>query len=168
MSDFYLQPAVQDDLAEIVAIYNSTVASRRITADLAPVTVESRQAWFDAHKENRPIYVLKNSQNEVIAWGSFSDYYSRDAYRISAEISVYIKNGYRGMGIGNVLVSYMLEKAPSLGIQNVIALIFAHNEPSIKLFGKLGFRHWGTLPEVCDLGGYLADVVILGKKLSEA
>ncbi|MBV8628542.1 MAG: N-acetyltransferase, partial [Paraburkholderia sp.] len=41
--------ATLDDLPAIVAIYNSTVASRQVTADLEPVSVESRLPWFHAH-----------------------------------------------------------------------------------------------------------------------
>ena len=49
-----------DDLPEVVAIYNSTVASRQVTADTEPVTVESRQAWFAEHKpDKRPLWVFE-------------------------------------------------------------------------------------------------------------
>jgi L-amino acid N-acyltransferase YncA len=41
--------ATLDDLAAIVAIYNSAVPSRQVTADLEPVSVERRLPWFHAH-----------------------------------------------------------------------------------------------------------------------
>ena len=37
----HFRDAVLDDLPGIVAIYNSTVPSRLVTADLEPVTVEA-------------------------------------------------------------------------------------------------------------------------------
>jgi L-amino acid N-acyltransferase YncA len=50
--------ATLDDLPAIVAIYNSTIASRQVTADLEPVSVESRLAWFLAHRLLvRPLWV---------------------------------------------------------------------------------------------------------------
>lgn len=87
---YVVAEAVQDDLPAIVAIYNSTIESRQSTADLQPVTVAERQAWFDAHGGKRPLLVLRDVRNEIVAWGSFSDYYPRQAYHISAEISVYV------------------------------------------------------------------------------
>ena len=52
--------ATPADLPAIVAIYNSTVASRMVTADLTPVSVESRQRWFEEHRpESRPLWVLE-------------------------------------------------------------------------------------------------------------
>lgn len=161
--------ATAADLPEIVAIYNSTVASRQSTADLEPVSVASRQAWFDAHQQpNRPIFVLKaKGLDEVLAWGSFSDYYPRAAYHITAEISLYVRHDMRGTGCGKDLLAYMLMQAPKLSIQTVIGVIFAHNFASLNLFGKFGFEQWGLLPQVCNLDGKLADVVLLGKKIIE-
>ena len=72
--------ATFDDLPAIVAIYNSTVPSRQVTADLEPVSIESRHAWFHAHGPNtRPLWVVEEA-GRVIAWLSFSDFYGRPAY----------------------------------------------------------------------------------------
>lgn len=162
---YTLRPAQADDLPAIVAIYNSTIASRRATADLQPVTVAERRAWFDTHGNKRPLYVVENDVQQVVAWGSFSDYYPRAAYRICAEISLYIDPQYRGAGLGRQLLDAMTARAPALGIQRLVAVIFAHNTPSVRLFERAGFEHWGRLPQVCDLDGQLADIVLLGKKV---
>ena len=47
---YTLSLAQREDLPEIVAIYNSTIASRQVTADLQPVSVAEREAWFVAHQ----------------------------------------------------------------------------------------------------------------------
>ena len=166
MADYTIARAGQADLADIVEIYNSTIASRQSTADLEPVGIASRQAWFDAHSDQRPIYKLSNSSGDILAWGSFSDYYPRQAYHISAEISIYVRHDMRGVGVGKILLRYMIEQAPSLGIRNIIAVIFGHNHASIRLFESYGFERWGRLPEVCDLDGRMADIVILGKPIT--
>ena len=57
------------DLPTIVAIYNSTVAGRQVTADLHPVSVDERQTWFDSHqKPHRPMMVLCDAVDQVLAW----------------------------------------------------------------------------------------------------
>ena len=96
---YTVSQAVRQDLPAIVAIYNSAVETRQSTADLAPVGTQDRQAWFEAPTGDRPLYVLKNQTGEVLAWGSFSDYYPRRAYHISAEISIYVRHDMRGAGI---------------------------------------------------------------------
>ncbi len=165
MSLYTIVKAVPQDLPDIVDIYNSTIASRQSTADLNPVTPEDRQSWFDAHRDNRPLYVLKNQNGELLAWGSFSDYYPRAAYHISAEISLYVRHDTRGLGVGKILLRHMLESAPSLGIRNILAVVFAHNHASLRLFQSHGFETWGRLPQVCDLGTTQADIVLLGKHI---
>ncbi|MCP1659813.1 GNAT family N-acetyltransferase [Neisseria perflava] len=162
---YTISEATPGDLPAIVEIYNSTVATRQSTADLAPVSVAERQPWFDAHGGTRPLLVLKNAAGEVMGWGSFSDYYPRQAYHISAEISIYVRRDMRGVGVGKILLQDMLERAPSLGIRNILGVIFGHNHASLRLFHNFGFQEWGRLPQVCDLDGTLADIVILGKRV---
>jgi phosphinothricin acetyltransferase len=44
----------------------------------------------------------------------------------------------------------------------MVGLIFAHNEPSLGLFGQLGFERWGLLPRVALLDGVQRDLTIMG------
>lgn len=178
-AQFIVQRAGANDLADILAIYNQSIAGKQATANLVPVNINERRAWFDEHMHSptRPIYVVKsiagsqsnNKQNNelaiIVAWGSFSDLYARTAYHISSEISIYIHTDYHGQGLGSLLTRWMFSQAPSLRIANVVALIFAHNQPSLGLFYKLGFEQWGYMPKVCDMDGFIADVVMLGKSI---
>ena len=161
---YTLSLAQREDLPEIVAIYNSTIASRQVTADLQPVSVAEREAWFVAHqRENRPLYVVRDVSGCLMAWASLSDYYPRAAYHRTAEVSMYIHPQHRGAGLGKWLLGEIIRRAPALGVHKLVAVVFAHNERSVALFRGLGFEVWGRLPEVCDLDGMLADVVLLGK-----
>ena len=175
---FFVQRASKEDLAGVLDVYNQSIPGKQATANLALVTVDERMAWFEEHinSTTRPIYVVKkvlaNSDSteqtvsQVVAWGSFSDLYARTAYHISTEISVYLSRDCHGQGLGSSLTSWMLTQAPRLGIRNVIALVFAHNQPSLGLFRKLDFEQWGYMPEVCDMDGFIADVVMLGKAVT--
>ena len=81
--------AIRDDLTRIVEIYNSTVASRMVTADLEPITVASRVKWFEEHSPNsRPLWVTQRDR-DITGWLSFSSFYGRPAYDKTAEVSVY-------------------------------------------------------------------------------
>ena len=165
--------AAIDDLPRIVEIYNQSIAGKQATADLQPVSVADRQAWFDAHTGNRPLVVAQTrsetssqtSLGEIIGWGSLSDLYARPAYHISTEISIYVAEEAKGQGVGKALVNYLIEVAPSCGVQQVVALIFAHDTPSLAMFDRLGFETWGKFKQVCDMKGFIADVVILGKSV---
>ena len=162
-----LRDATPDDLPAIVAIYNSTVPSRLVTADLEPVSVESRRAWFDAHgPATRPLWVVDDDAGRVLAWLSFSDFYGRPAYRHTSEVSIYLAEAARGQGLGRRLLAAALDAAPGLDIHTVLGFVFGHNEPSMRLFRSFGFDAWGTLPRVAVLDGVERDLVILGKRLA--
>lgn len=165
---FKVRLAKPTDLTKIVAIYNQSIASKASTADLTPVTIQDRQTWFDQHlsQPNRPLYVIDNEAGEVVVWGSFSDVKNRLAYHISSEISIYVDPQYQGLGLGGYMLQWMISQAPKLGIENILALIFGHNKPSLALFTKYGFEQWGRLPKVCDMQQFVADIVILGKSIA--
>lgn len=151
------------DLARIVDIYNSTVPSRMVTADLEPATVESKTAWFHDHSPNhRPLWVLRQN-GEIAAWFSFQSFYGRPAYNATAEISIYIAEEYRSQGFGKVLLGKAINDCPRLGVTSLLGFVFGHNEPSLALLKKFGFEIWGHLPRVAELDGIQRDLVIAGR-----
>jgi len=154
------------DLPRIVAVYNASIPSRQATADTAPVTVEQRGAWFDRHMpDRRPLWVVER-EGKVVGWLSLSDFYGRPAYHATVEMSLYIDPRYRRQGLGLGLVEYAVEHAPALGIRTLLALVFAHNQASLKLLMNLcGFTCWGNLPRVAELDGAEKDVLILGRRV---
>ncbi len=158
--------ATIDDLPQIVAIYNSTVHTRMVTADTEPVSVESRLPWFHEHNAaNRPLWVIENADNQMIGWVSFQSFYGRPAYDATVEISIYLDASQRGKGIGKEVLQYSIEQARSIGIITLVGFIFAHNEPSLKLFRQQGFEDWAMLPNIAVLDGIERSLKIVGLRL---
>lgn len=160
--------ATRADLPRVVDIYNQTIASRMVTADLDPVTVDSREAWFALHVPGfRPLWVVDGDRG-LTAWLSFSSFYGRPAYDGTVEVSLYVDQAWRGRGIGAFLLGEAIREAPLLGIHTLLGFIFGHNEPSLSLFGRHGFARWGMLPEVAVLDGIARDLVIVGRRTATA
>jgi phosphinothricin acetyltransferase len=155
-----------DDLPSIVAIYNSTVASREVTADTEPVSVESRHAWFAEHTpERRPLWVVEQD-GKILGWLSYSNFYGRPAYSGTAELSIYIHEDTRGKGLGRYLLQQAIDFAPQIKVHTLLGFIFGHNEPSLKLFDAFGFERWANMPRVATLDGIERDLIILGKRVA--
>lgn len=163
---FTLRPAVTEDLPAIVEIYNSTIPSRMVTADTEPVTVTSRQSWFNGHTPGKRPLLVAEKDGEIAGWLSFHSFYGRPAYDITAEIGIYIHEQHRGKGLGKIFLEKAIEIAPSLKTENLLGFIFAHNEPSIKLFKQYGFQQWAYMPGVAVIDGKKIDLVVLGRKIS--
>ncbi|PXZ04195.1 GNAT family N-acetyltransferase [Gilliamella apicola] len=157
--------ATLDDLPFIVEVYNSTIASRQVTADLQPVSVESRFAWFEQHNpQKRPLWLIKY-HDQPCGWVSLSSFYGRPAYDKTVEISLYIHQDFRGQKIGQITVAKMESFAKQAGIEAILSYIFGHNIASLNLFEKMNYKQWALLPKVAELDGVKRDLVILGKRL---
>ncbi len=165
MTRVQLQAADRLDLDAIVAIYNASIPGRLATADLEPVRVEDRVAWFERHDHRRPLWVAR-TEAEVVGWLSFEDFYGRRAYHRTAEVSVYVAPSGQRLGIGRQLLEAAVQRAPSLGLSVLLGFVFGHNLASLRLFQSLGFESAGRLPEVAELDGALADLVILLRRVS--
>lgn len=157
--------AQQIDLSKIVATYNSTVASRLVTADLEPVTIESKQAWFDAHTPNRrPLWVIE-VDGTYAGWMSFNSFYGRPAYDGTVEVSIYLEESVRGKGLGKACLQKAFDICPELNIKTLLGFIFDHNEPSLQLFYKMGFEKWAHLPKIANMIEAERGLIILGKRI---
>ncbi len=158
--------ATEADLPVIVDIYNTTVPTRMVTAELEPVSAEKRIPWFHEHSRDRyPLWVAE-MDNQIAGWFSFKEFIPRAAYRGTSEVSVYVAERFRRSGIARGLLAEAIERSPSLGLSALVGLIFAHNEPSLQLFAQLGFERWGLLPRVASLDGVERDLVIVGRHIS--
>jgi L-amino acid N-acyltransferase YncA len=160
-----IRDAARKDLPAIVEIYNSTIPGGIVTADTQPVTVESRENWFEAHTPVfRPLWVMEY-EDKIVGWLSFQSFYGRPAYNATAEISIYIDRGHRRGGLGSFFLERAIDRCPKLEIKTLLGFIFKQNEPSLKLFRSHGFKRWGYLPRVAVIGGADRDLVILGKRV---
>ena len=157
-----IRDAVEADLPAIIEIYNATVPTRMVTAELEPTTVEARLPWFHEHSPDQYPFWVAESEGCVIGWLDFKKFQSRSAYRATVEISVYVDDKFRRRGVARELLEKAITVAPSLGITALVGLIFGHNEPSLKLFERFGFERWGFLPAVAQLDGVQRDLVVVG------
>src|SRR3990167_286206 len=155
-----------EDLPAMVAIYNSTIASRQVTADTEPITVESRRAWYAEHNpDKRPLWVTERD-GQLTGWLSFSNFYGRPAYSGTAELSIYLRDDARGKGLGRYFLKQAIDFAPQIAVHTLLGFIFGHNAPSLKLFEAFGFERWATMPRVATLDGIERDLIIVGKRVA--
>src|SRR5712691_6275192 len=134
-----VRDATEADLPDLVAIYNATGPTRRVTAELEPVTVASRLPWFREHSPgHHPLWVAE-SEGVIAGWISLQSFLTRCAYRGTAEVSVYVHENFRRQGVGRELLRHAIERGPTLQLSALVGCIFGHNEASLRLFEELGF-----------------------------
>ncbi len=159
-----LRDATLDDLSQIVAIYNASIPGRLATADTQPVSVADRFEWFQRHDpDRRPLWVLED-EDRIVAWIDLRDFYGRPAYDATAEIAVYIAEGFQGKGLGTLLKRALMDACPRLGVTTLLSFVFGQNTASIRVNEKLGFKKWGHYPAIAELGDQTCDLLVFGWK----
>ena len=160
-----IRNAVSTDLTSIVDIYNQSIPARTATADTEPIAIADRFDWYQNHSDHRPLWTAEE-RSRILGWLSFRDFYGRPAYQSTAEISIYVATEYQGQGVGSKLLAKAIAQAPQLQLTTLLAFIFAHNQPSLKLFNNQGFQQWGYLPDVAQLDDIERSLIILGRKVN--
>jgi phosphinothricin acetyltransferase len=155
-----IRTATKNDIPSITQIYNDAVLNTTATFDVEPKSVSAQENWFNKHIGKYAVIVAVEN-DIVVGWASLSPWSDRCAYGDTADIAVYIKEGFRGKGIGKKLVEELLKKGPENGLHTAIAKICSENEVSMKLFKKSGFKHIGTMEEVGYKFGKKLDVHLM-------
>ena len=84
----------------------------------------------------------------VAGYAYVTQFRDRDAYRFTAENSIYVHPGHMGRGVGRALLQALLQRASVYGFRTIIAVIGGAEPASIALHAALGFKEAGRLQAV--------------------
>ena len=144
-----IRPATLADVPAITAIYNEAVRDTTASYDLEPVSVASREAWFEQHaRDGHAVLVAVDAEAGVVGWGSLSTFRAKPGYRFTVENSVYVTAAMRGRGVGGRLLDALIEAARAGGYHVVVAGVDSANAASVKLHAARGFVEVGHMREI--------------------
>ena len=146
------------------AIYNLEVTESTVTFDLVPRTLEQQQAWLAAHTGAHPAVTALDG-DDVVGFGSLSEYRDRPAYATTVEDSVYVRRDRRSQGVGRLILDELLRLGTTHGFHAVVARIVGDHEASIALHRSAGFDMVGVEREVGRKFGRWLDVVEMQRLL---
>ncbi len=99
----------------------------------------------------------------VCGYCILSPFKKREAYDGTAEVTVYLKPGYTGKGLGKLAISFLEDAARKNDFHVLLAVICGENVQSIELFDKLGYSRCAHYTEVGRKFGRLLDVICYQK-----
>jgi phosphinothricin acetyltransferase len=146
-----MNPSIQtyqsEDCPAILEIINDQILTGTALYDYKPRTLEQQLAIFDDKiQKGFPIIVAKVA-DEIVGFGYYSEFRFREAYKFTVEHSVYAKKNYIGKGIGNLLLTELIELAKKQNLHTIIGVIDSENESSIAFHEKFGFEKAGFIKE---------------------
>jgi phosphinothricin acetyltransferase len=143
-----ISAAARAQLSEIRDIYNEVIRNSTAVFSDVEVTLEDREAWFDAKRTAGFPVLAATDPSGVVGFGTFGDFRTWPGYRHSVEHTLHVRADYRGRGVGRALVQALLQEAARMQKHVMIAGIDAQNVTSVALHEKLGFQVVGELKEV--------------------
>ncbi|MHB8290436.1 MAG: GNAT family N-acetyltransferase [Acidimicrobiales bacterium] len=158
-----VRPARIEDSEAIARIYNAEVLGSTVTLDLVPRSIAEQRAWISRHTGAHPAVVAVDE--EVAGFGALSPYRQRPAYSTTVEDSVYVGDGFRGRGVGRLLLNELLRLGTGHGFHVAIARCSSENKASIALHRSCGFTTAGIEREVGRKFGKWVDIVVMQRML---
>jgi L-amino acid N-acyltransferase YncA len=154
----------EEHLPIVLEIYDYYVQNSSATFHTGNVTLNELREFMPVNHPKYKSYLIK-SEDEVLGYAYLSQFKKRAAYDRTAEITVYLKPGITGKGIGVEALKFLELQARKLNIKVLIATISGSNEHSLHVFEKLGYFCCGQFKEVGEKFGKILDVYTYEKIL---
>ena len=146
-TDFTTRSARSDDAAAIQAIYAPIVESTAISFEEVPPSIPEMAARIALTLQERPFLVAERD-GRVVGYAYAERHRARPAYRWSVDVSAYVAEAARGLGVGRMLYGALLPALTSRGFHAAFAGVALPNPASIALHRAAGFQPVGVYREV--------------------
>jgi phosphinothricin acetyltransferase len=165
-TDYFLKPCEEKELPVIRDIFNDAILHTTALYDYQPRSLEMIQSWFLQKKKGKyPVLGVFDKYDSLLGFATYGSFRDRPAYKYTVEHSVYVHPGFRGKGLGTILLQEIVKKAEEQDYHVVIGGIDASNHISIKLHEKEGFSFCGLIKESGFKFGKWLDLVFYQKIL---
>ena len=158
--------ATENDLPQILHIYNDIIAHTTAVYYYEPHTLKMRQQWFEERKQQGfPVFVAEED-GVILGMSSIGPFRVPTAYKFSVENTVHVAAAARGKGIGKLLMPPIIDAAKEMKMHAIIAGIDATNEVSLHLHKNFGFEEVAHFKQVGYKFGRWLDLKFLELILS--
>jgi phosphinothricin acetyltransferase len=147
-TDLILREFRWGDVPAITALYAHYVRSSVATFDTEPPG-ESQMAEKFGHMADlgHPLVIAEES-GQLVGYAYASTYRPRPAYRFTCEDTVYLAPHAVGRGIGGRLLAETIGRAQNFGFRQMLAVIAADVDASVRVHEKQGFAVIGRYPDL--------------------
>jgi phosphinothricin acetyltransferase len=148
MDELEIRNAKPADAGGVAAIYGHHVLYGTASYDLVPPPVEDIRAKIEWVTAAGWPFLVAEQDGLVVGYAYATQFRDRDAYRFTAEDSIYVHPEWMGRGVGSALLNELIDRSVAFGFRTIIAVIGGAEPGSIALHAKRGFREVGRLSAV--------------------
>lgn len=135
------------DVAPAAAITNEFIKHTPIHFGTVPYTLqEFREIWIEG-KAKYP-WVAAEVDGRFAGYAKAGVWRARDAYRLTAEVGLYVDPVFHRRGVGKALYTEVLNRLRKAGFHTAIGGVTLPNAASVGLHESMGFKKAGEFREV--------------------
>ena len=138
--------AQPDDARQMLAIYTPFILNSAVSFELDIPTTDEFGLRI-AHTLTRFPWIVCESAGKVIGYSYASNHATRDAYKWSVDVSLYVAEEYRRQGVGKALYTSLFACLRLQGYFNAYAGITLPNPASVKIHETMGFTYVGVFKD---------------------
>ena len=148
MEELAIRDATAAHAAAIAKIYGHHVLHGTASYDVVPPPEEFHRAKIERVAAAGWPFLIAERGGVVIGYAYATQFRDRDAYRFTAEDSIYVDPSCMRQGVGGALLDALIARSVAYGFRTLIAVIGGAEPRSIALHAAHGFREAGRLSAV--------------------
>ncbi|WP_410511689.1 N-acetyltransferase family protein [Paenibacillus sp. BR2-3] len=147
----------EEHLVEVLDIYNYYVLNTTVSFHTEPLSLsDMRQSVLNGDERFKSYVILQGG--EMQGYVLIARHKNKQAYDTSGEITVYLKPGCTGKGIGERALSFIEKRAAELEFHVLVATVCSENERSRQLFQRNGYEQSAYFKEIGSKFGRRLDI----------
>lgn len=164
--------AIPEDAERLLEIYTPYVLETAVSLEQTAPTAEEFRERIENTLKSYP-YLVAEENGRVLGYVYAGSFHSRESYKHSAEISVYVDRDHRGQGIGKALYREIERMLPRQNVFILHACIVDPDGPdehltdaSRKFHEAVGYIHEGRHDRCAYKFGKWYSVIWMGKEIA--
>jgi RimJ/RimL family protein N-acetyltransferase len=133
-------------------------------SEIAKTVKEEAEFIRQFRKSKNSLFVVAEMDGEIVGLSSIDGGKHKRNKHVGT-IGIAVRKDWRGIGIGNAMMQYLIKWAKKAGVKKLRSSVFAKNQGAIDLFIKFGFKKEGLLKREMKIGYKYYDIVEFAKHL---
>ena len=167
MAGIEIRNVRESDAEAVAAIYAHHVLNGTASYDVEPPSLAATRDKILRIAEAGWPFLVAEENGEVAGYAYATQFRDRDAYRFTAEDSIYVHPAHMRRGIGKALLEALIDRSAKYGFRTIIAVVGGAEPASIALHEACGFEVVGRLKGAGFKFGRWLDNVYMQLELDE-
>lgn len=163
--DITLRTLTENDLFFVKDIYDYYTLHTTVVYFVHCASIDELKSYIPVGDPVYRSFIIETPEGTPCGFCYFARFKPREAFRISVELTLYLKPEFTGQGYGKQTIFRLEEIIRQEGFSNIMALISGENEASIRLFERCGFECCANIRQVAEKFGKKLDLRMYQKIL---